>query len=69
MKSPFICTKFLIGSISFKSIEIIFELLKFLEMNWDQLPGAAPRSMTRVLFLMRLNLLFISSNLYTALDL
>ena len=29
VKSPFICTKFLIGSISFKSIEIILDLLKF----------------------------------------
>ena len=57
------CVTFLIGSISFKSIEIILEFLKFLDMYCDQLPGAAPKSTTKILFLIILNLSFISCNL------
>ena len=46
-----------------KSIEIILELLKFLDIYCDQLPGAAPKSTTKVLFLIILNFLSISCNL------
>ena len=57
------------SSISFISIETIFEFLKFLDTNCDQLPGAAPKSTILIPFFKILNFSFISCNLYTALDL
>jgi len=51
----FLTNSFLIFSKSKRSIEAIFPLLIFFEIYWDQLPGAAPRSITDIPFLKILN--------------
>ena len=52
-----------------KSIDKSLQFLYFSITNCDQLPGAAPKSMTEIPFLRILCLLLISCNLYTARDL